>query len=136
MNVYGFLADAVVLLHFAYVVFVVLGMAAILAGIALHWSWVRNFWFRIVHFLLIAVVAAESLCGILCPLTAWEDGLRELAGEPGQPRSFIGYWIDKLLFVNVPPWVLATCYCVFGLAVLLTLILAPPRWPRSRVARP
>ena len=81
MNVYRFLADAVLLLHFVYVAFVVLGMAAILAGIALRWPWVRNFWFRIIHFLMIAVVAAESLCGVLCPLTEWEDTLRELAGE-------------------------------------------------------
>ena len=36
-----------VLLHAVYVAFVVLGMAAILAGIALRWQWVRNFWFRI-----------------------------------------------------------------------------------------
>ena len=34
------------LLHVVYVAFVVLGMAAILAGIALGWQWVRNFWFR------------------------------------------------------------------------------------------
>jgi hypothetical protein len=129
MNVYRLLADAVVLLHLAYVTFVLLGMVAILAGIALRWQWVRNFWFRIVHFLMIAVVVAESLCGILCPLTDWEDRLRELAGEPNEPGSFIGRWTHELLFVDVPPSVLLVCYCLFGLAVLMTLILAPPRWP-------
>ena len=46
MTVYRFLADAVLAVHFAYVAFVVLGMAAILLGIALGWRWVRNFWFR------------------------------------------------------------------------------------------
>ncbi len=129
MNVYRFLADAVVVLHFAYVVFVVAGMAGILAGVALGWRWVRNFWFRAIHFLMIAVVAVESLCGILCPLTEWEDRLRELGGEANEPGSFIGRWASNLLFVDASPSVLAACYCVFGLAVLLTLILAPPRWP-------
>ena len=132
MNVYVFLADAIVLLHFAYVVFIVFGMAAILAGVALGWRWVRNFWFRAIHFLMIAVVVAESLCGILCPLTEWEDRLRELGGEASEPGSFIGRWIDTLLFVDVSSSVLALCYCLFGLAVLLTLFIAPPRWPGKK----
>jgi hypothetical protein len=131
MGLYRFLADLILVVHFAYVAFVVLGMAAILAGIALGWQWVRNFWFRIVHFLMIAVVVAESLCGILCPLTEWEDRLRELGGEANESGSFIGHWIDRLLFVDLSPSVLAVCYCVFGLAVLLTLILAPPHCPWS-----
>jgi hypothetical protein len=132
MAFYRFLADAVLLLHFAYVAFVVVGMAAILAGIACGWRWVRNFWFRAVHFLMIAVVVAESLCGILCPLTEWEDSLRELAGEPNGPGSFIGRWTHDLLFVDVAPSVFAACYCLFGAAVLLALILAPPRWPGKK----
>ena len=129
MNFYRFLADVIVLLHLAYVAFVVLGMAAILVGLARGWRWVRNFWFRAAHFLMIAVVVAESLYGILCPLTDWEDRLRELAGEPNEPGSFIGRWTHELLFVDISPSALAVCYCLFGLAVLLTLILAPPRRP-------
>lgn len=130
MAFYRCLADVVVVLHFAYVVFVVGGMTAILAGVVLRWRWVRNFWFRGIHFLMIAVVAGESLCGILCPLTEWEDRLRERAGEPpAEPASFVGRWVHELLFVDLPPTVLSTCYCLFALAVLLTLILAPPRWP-------
>jgi hypothetical protein len=129
MDFYRMLADVVLIIHFAYVTFVVMGMAAIVAGIALRWQWVRNFWFRAIHFLMIAVVVAESLCGILCPLTEWEDHLRKLAGEANESGSFIGRWIDKLLFVDAPPAVLVTCYCVFGAAVLLMLIFAPPRWP-------
>lgn len=135
MNVYRFLADAVLLIHFGYVAFVVLGMAAILMGIALRWQWVRNFWFRAVHFLMIAVVAAESLGGVLCPLTEWEDRLRELAGEAHAPSSFVGRWMDSLLFVDARPSVLAACYCAFALAVLLILILAPPRWPGRKKGR-
>jgi hypothetical protein len=129
MGCYRFLADAVVVAHFAYVAFVVLGMAAILAGVGLGWPWVRNFWFRTIHVLMISVVVVESLCGILCPLTKWEDRLREMAGDAEGSGSFIGRWIDKLLFVNVSPSVLTVCYCVFGLAVVLMLFLAPPRWP-------
>ena len=129
MAFYRFLADAVVVLHFAYVAFVVGGMAAILVGVALRWQWVRNFCFRIVHFLTIAVVMVESLVGILCPLTEWENRLRERGGGTDAPGSFIGRWVHRLLFVEASPAVLSACYCLFGLAVLLALILAPPRWP-------
>jgi polyferredoxin len=131
---YRFLADTVALVHFAYVAFVVLGMAAIVAGAALGWQWVRNFWFRAIHLLMIALVVAESLCGVLCPLTDWEDRLRELAGEPNEPGSFIGRAIHRVLFVDASSSVLALCYCVFGLAVLLMLIVAPPRRPGRRSA--
>ena len=132
MNIYRFLADMVVVLHFGYVAFVVLGLVAILVGIALGWRWVRNFWFRTVHFLMIAVVVAESLCGILCPLTTWEDRLRALGGEANESGSFIGRWVGELLFVDVSPAVLSACYCTFGAAVLLALVFAPPRWPWKR----
>ena len=136
MTWYRCLADAVLVLHFAYVAFVVAGLAAILVGVALRWRWVRNFWFRVVHFLMIAVVAAESLGGILCPLTEWEDRLREQAGEvPTEPVSFVGRWVHRLLFVDVPPTVLSIGYCLFALVVLLTLVLVPPRWPWKRDSR-
>ena len=46
MIVYNYLADAVVVIHAAYIGFVILGLLAILLGVLFHWNWVRNFWFR------------------------------------------------------------------------------------------
>jgi hypothetical protein len=132
MNIYRVLADLIVVLHFAYVAFVVFGMAAILLGIVRRWSWVRNFWFRMIHLAMIAIVVVESLCGILCPLTEWEDRLREASGAPNEPGTFIGRWAHDLLFLDVPHWVFPVCYVVFGLAVLLAFVVAPPRWPRRK----
>ena len=132
MACYRFLADAVVLLHLAYVAFVVLGMAAIVLGATFRWRWVRNFWFRAIHLLMIAMVVGESLLGILCPLTEWEDHLRKLAGESQDSGSFVGRWAQRLLFVDVPPSYLLACYCLFGLVVLAALVLVPPRWPWTK----
>ncbi len=129
MNFYRLLADAIVVFHFAYVAFVVLGMLVILVGLALRWRLARNFWFRIVHFLMIAVVAAEALIRVYCPLTVWEAKLREAAGEPVESGTFIGRWVHRLMFFEAPEWVFTMCYCGFGLLVVLTLLLAPPRWP-------
>ena len=129
MSLYRCLADAIAAIHFAYVVFVVLGMAAILLGIVFRWRFVRNFWFRVGHFLMIAVVAAESLGGFVCPLTTWEYQLRIAAGESAEPGSFVGRWIHRLMFFSAPEWVFTIGYCLFALLVVLTLLLAPPRWP-------
>jgi lysylphosphatidylglycerol synthetase-like protein (DUF2156 family) len=126
---YRLLADLIVAVHLAYVATVVVGLLLILVGIARGWQWIRNFWFRVVHFLMIALVAAESLGGIVCPLTDWEYRLRELGGEEGEPGSFVGRWVHALMFFEAPEWVFTTCYCLFGLAVLVVLVLAPPRWP-------
>ncbi len=129
---YRFLADVVVVAHAAYVAFVVFGLLAILVGIVRRWAWVRNFWFRAIHLAMIAVVVAEALIGIICPLTIWEHRLREAAGESIAEGTFIGRWTHELIFVEAPQWVLTIVYCLFGAVVLATFLLAPPRWPWRR----
>ena len=53
---YRLLADAVLLLHFGVVVFVVAGLAAIVVGNLRGWRWVNGLWFRLVHLGAIGVV--------------------------------------------------------------------------------
>ena len=55
---YRVLADVTVVIHLAYASFIVLGLVAILLGILRRWSWIRDFWFRLVHLLLATFVAA------------------------------------------------------------------------------
>ena len=135
MNLYRFLADLIVVVHLAYVAFVVGGMVLILVGIVRRWCWVRNFWFRALHFAAIGLVAAESLGGITCPLTDWEDDLRVQAGDVdptgrvGEPASFVGRLVHRLMFYECPEWAFTMVYCLLAAAVLATLILAPPKWP-------
>jgi hypothetical protein len=86
---YRIAADAVVTLHVGFVLFVVLGQLAILVGMLRNWQWVRNFAFRTLHLFAISVVVAESLCGITCPLTNWEQQLRQLAGNQTYSGDFI-----------------------------------------------
>lgn len=121
------LADVSVVAHLGYVLFVIVGLAVILVGAARGWGWIRNVWFRLVHFLAIGLVAAEAILGVPCPLTTLENSLREKAGETVYPGSFIGYWAHELLFYDLPNWVFTVVYCLFALVVLLTLVLVPPR---------
>ena len=127
MLLYRILADLVVIAHFSYIAFVIFGMAAILIGLALRKDWVRNPWFRIAHLVAIVIVAGQAIVGLTCPLTTLENFLRRRAGQATYPGAFIGYWAHRLTFYHAPPWVFALCYVLFGLLVLITFLLAPPR---------
>jgi hypothetical protein len=135
MNVYCLLADVIVVVHLAYVAFVVVGLFVILLGWLLKWQWVRNFWFRVIHGALIGVVVFETIFGIYCPLTDWEDTLREKVGETVQQGTFIGRLADDVLFVDVDPTMMTWIYYLFGLLVLIAFFCVPPRWPQRRESR-
>ena len=110
------LADLILILHFAFVLFIVGGMVLTWIGAAAGWRWVRNFWFRTAHLAAIAFVAMESLAGFWCPLTVWEDALRGTRGD----LSFIARWVRAMLFWNFPEWVFTGAYCAFALTVIAT----------------
>src|SRR5690606_10625045 len=123
---YGLLADAVLVLHFGVVVFVVGGLAAILAGNWLGWQWVNRWWFRLAHLVAIAVIVAQSWLGRLCPLTTLESGLRARAGDAGYAGGFIEHWLGRVLFHDMPFWVFTLGYTAFALLVVGTWWYFPP----------
>ena len=117
------LADALLAAHFLIAAFIVAGLILVWLGAALGWQWTRNPWFRYLHLGAIAFVAAEAVAGIACPLTVWEDVLR--GGV--RPESFVGRWVQRLLYYQVPEWVFTVAYVLWTAATLLTLWLVPPR---------
>ncbi len=126
---YSFLADAVLLVHFAIVLFVVAGLLLIVVGNALNWRWVNGWWFRALHLLAIGIVVFESWLGIECPLTTLENWLRIQAGQGEYQGSFIQHWVHGILFYQAQPWVFALAYTVFAFAV----VVAWWRWPPKQV---
>jgi hypothetical protein len=130
--VYSYLADAIVAAHVAYVGFIVAGQLAILIGAGLKWQWIRNPWFRFGHLGAIGIVAVEAILGIMCPLTVWEQNLRELAGQEVAGGSFIGRLFDWLLFYNASESILNACHIGFAVLVIATLVLVPPYWGKVR----
>jgi len=119
------LADAIVLLHLAYVGFVVGGYVAVPLGAALGWRWVRRRWLRRVHLAAIALVAVESVAGVVCPLTSWGALLR---GGP-TPHSFVGRLVHAVLFYDFPTWVFTAAYLVLAALALALYRLVPPHPP-------
>jgi hypothetical protein len=129
---YRLTADAIVILHMAYVLTVVLGLPVTWIGILTKRAWARNFWWRCGHLAMILIVVFEVWMGITCPLTTWEFQLRELAKQETYNGAFLANCIHEYLFYEAPPWVFALLYSLFGLLVLTSFVAAPPRWPWSQ----
>jgi hypothetical protein len=117
------LADAILVVQAAFVLFVVGGLAAIWIGIALGRRFAFNPWFRGLHLAAIAFVVAEALLGFMCPLTIWEDALRGTSSDKG----FVARWVHAWLYWDWPPWVFTTLYVAFGALVAWTWLRFPPR---------
>ncbi len=121
------LADLVLAMHVAFILFVVGGQILILAGWALGWSWPRHRWFRLLHLLAIGFVMLQAWIGVICPLTTLENFFRDAAGIATYENGFIRYWVRELVFYTAPAWVFTLVYTVFAGLVALTWFVYPPR---------
>jgi len=134
----SFLADLILVVHAVIVFFNIGALPLIWIGGFMRWHFVRNFAFRVVHLLLIGFIAGESLFGMICPLTTWENSLRSNAGlEPRYEGGFIAHWVHSILFYDFDPRVFTIGYVSFFALLLLTLYVvkpdAPQWWVRRRI---
>lgn len=120
-------ADAVLLIHFLYVLFVVGSLPVIWLGAWFKLTFVRNRWFRYAHLAAILFVVVESFLGVVCPLTAWENSLRQAETD----GSFMQRWIHEIMFYNVPESVLTVVYVLFTGLVAMTFKWVPPNSRRN-----
>ena len=120
------LADAILIVHFLFVLFVILGLLLVLAGKLRGWYWVRNFWFRVTHLAAIGFVVIQSWLGAICPLTLWEMQLRAQAGDSTYQGAFIAHWVQQLLYYQAPGWVFALIYTLFGCLVVISWLWVRP----------
>ncbi|MEZ6090133.1 MAG: DUF2784 domain-containing protein [Pirellulaceae bacterium] len=123
---YRVLADLTVLLHFGYVLFVIVGLLLIMIGWVARWRWIRNPWFRGLHLSMIVIVVVEAWFGVTCPLTTLEHRLREAGGQSSYQGDFIANWVHEAMFFTAPPWVFTLAYTAFGGLVLFTFLIIPP----------
>jgi hypothetical protein len=81
-------ADAVLLIHFAFVLFVV-------AGGLLVWRWRWLVW---LHLPAVGWGAMVELGGWICPLTPLENRLRAAAGATGYANGFVEHYLMPLIY--------------------------------------
>ena len=117
------LADATVALHFAFIVFVVLGGVLVWRNKA--WAWA--------HLPAVAWVAYLEFSGAICPLTPLENALRTRAGESGYAGGFIQHYLIPIVY---PPGLTVDLQIALGLGVVaLNVVVYALAW-RRRAARP
>jgi hypothetical protein len=115
----GLLADALLALHVAIVLFVIGLLPLVLAGGVLGWRWVHHFGLRLTHLGLMVFIAVQTWLGQLCPLTVWEQALRRTAGQGSYGESFIEHWLSRLLYWDAPWWVFVAAYTGFAVVVVM-----------------
>ena len=85
---YGALADLVVVIHLAFVAFVVFGGLLVLRHARLAWVHIpAALWGVLIEF-----------TGGICPLTPLENSLRVRGGEGGYSGGFIDHYLIPLLY--------------------------------------
>lgn len=85
---HSLLADAVLLFHFAFILFV--------GGGGLLWIWWRRApW---LHLPIAAYGVWIELSGNICPLTPLENSLRRMAGEQGYSGGFIEHYLLPVIY--------------------------------------
>ena len=114
--IYALMADAVVLIHFGFILFAVLG-----GLLVLRWSKVA--WVHVPAFIWAGII---GLFGWICPLTYLENDLRAMAGQHVRGTDFVEHFLmpiiyPELLFPDGFPehGFLYTSLFVLGLNVLI-----------------
>ena len=107
--IYRALADAVLVLHLGFVLFVVLGALLVLRWPTLAWLHIpAAIWGVLIEF-----------TGWICPLTPLENSFRERGGEAGYSGGFIQHYIQPLLY---PAGLTrSTQFALGGIALILNL---------------
>jgi hypothetical protein len=103
---YYLLANLVVLLHFAFILFAVF-------GVLLQLRWPRLLW---LHLPTALWAMGIEFYGGVCPLTPLENRLRIMAGESGYEESFVEHYLGAVIY---PGEITPTLRVVLGVAVLL-----------------
>jgi hypothetical protein len=114
------LADAVLVAHLAFILFVVLGGLLVL-------RWPRLAW---LHLPVVLWGAAIEFFGWICPLTPLEKWLRVAGGESGYPGGFIAHYLLPLIY---PAGLTRNVQLVLGsLVMAVNLVVYVALWRRSR----
>ena len=113
-------ADALVVLHLAFVAFVVLG-----GLLVLRWRWLA--WLHIPAAIWGAWI---EFAGWICPLTPLENRLRAQAGQQGYGTSFVEHYLLPVLYpaalTREVQWLLGGAVIAVNAAVYLIV------WRRSK----
>lgn len=117
-------ADAVLVLHLAFIAFALAG-----AALTVRWPWIP-----LVHLPAAGWGIFVELSGRICPLTYLENHLRIEAGQSGYTDSFIEHYLLDIIYpAGLGPdlqWLLAAVVAATNAAIYAWLLHRWRRGPR------
>jgi len=120
---YRLLADLVVVVHLAFVLFVLLGAVLVLRNPRCLW----------LHLPALAWGAWIEFTGRICPLTPLENLLRREGGGAGYATTFIEHYVEPILY---PPSLSREAQWLFGaIALAVNVVLYLVVYARHRATR-
>jgi Protein of Unknown function (DUF2784) len=122
---YRSLADLVLLLHVAFIVFVLFG-----GLLAFRWRWAP-----MVHLPAAAWGVIVELFGLICPLTPLENALRRAGGGTGYSVDFVEQYLVPLVYPAALTYSLQLTLAAIVVVVNVVVYVAALRRLRSRAAR-
>jgi uncharacterized membrane protein YhhN len=119
---YRLAADAVLVFHLCFVLFVAIGALLVL-------RWPRLAW---LHIPIALYGATIEFVGFICPLTPLENWLRHRGGEAGYSGGFIAHYVTAVIYPNgltreIQLWL--------GAGVLVLNAIVYTTWWRRRAMR-
>lgn len=133
---YKIFADAIIVVHFLYILFMLLGF--LLTGYALFFreKFFDRWLFRSLHLLGIFYVVSLSILGKYCPLTILENELRlRYEVYSVYSGSFIVHYLEKLVYPDVNPLVIQIPTVFLAIFTIVVFIIKPPKKIKSIMAR-
>ena len=124
--IYRVLADIFMVIHFAWIVFMLLGFALTVRAF-FRPGFFDRWLFRTIHFAGIVFVATLEILRLYCPLTLWENAMRRHYDPSHEyPGSFIIGYLERLIYPDVPPVVVVIPTILIALFTLFAFIIRPP----------
>jgi hypothetical protein len=112
-----YLAEAVLLLHLGFIVFVLIG-----ALLVARWRWLT-----VLHLPAVLWALFIEISGGTCPLTPAENYFRHQAGQAGYAESFIEHYLVSFIYpAGLTPaiqWALAAVVLMLNLALYGWILL-------------
>lgn len=121
---YALAADAIMLIHFLFIAFALLGSLLLL-------KWPRLIW---LHLPAVAWGAYVEISGRICPLTSFENAYRDLAGESTYGEGFITHYLGPVIYP--PNFTRGWAFFALGVLLIVNLCGYSLYWRNRRRALP